>query len=122
MVRCDLLGRGLLLGVDGPEVLLGETRVACEVRERALARDERALVGRKARELGEELVVHRLQFALVGRPVGGVVVGVRRVELAERRDHVVDVALHVERRHPRVRVRVALGGALGDRQRLRRPR
>ena len=97
IVRGDLLRRRLLLGVDGPEVLLGETGVARQVGERPLAGHQRALLRRERLELGDQVVVHLPGARPVGIAVRLVVGRVCRVEIAERGDDVLDVDLHVQR-------------------------
>src|SRR5690606_26102458 len=112
--RGDLPGGALGVGVDRPQVLLGEAGVAGQVGEGAFAGDQGAPVLGQGLQVGAELLADLGDLG--GVVLGGarVVLGVAGVDLAERVADVGDVDLGLVGGHPGVRVGPALVFAGGD--------
>ena len=103
-----------MIGIDGPEVLLGQVSVPSEVGEGAFAADQGTLMARQGGQLVGHVIGDLLEFLLVGVSTGLVVLGMVGVEFAEGLDAVVSVDLDILRAHPGVRVRFAGVFVLGD--------
>ncbi len=74
--------------------------IAGQVGERAFAADQRPLGLGQVGHVGQQLIVHLLQFPLVVGRVLPVVGGVRRIQCRKRLCHVLHIGLHVDRAHP----------------------
>ena len=113
-----LLRRALLVGVNRPQITLLQAVIARQIGECAFAGDQPAFVRRPFRQFGLQRRHSLADLLFVGLGVTAIGVGIDGIVFHQCIANVIDVNQRIIRRHPGVRIRFAVVGAIADAHRL----
>ncbi|QTK79242.1 Cobalamin Biosynthesis Protein CobN [Agrobacterium tumefaciens] len=113
-----LLWCALTVGIDRPEEEFLQTKIPGEIGECPLACDQPALVFRQGRQRIADWLHGRLDLVRIGLGIGGVDIGMGRVDLCKTLADILYVDQGVIGRHPGMGIGFSLVGPAADRHRF----